>query len=284
MSESKKILVSGATGNLGSAVVEALTNKGFSVVAGSTNPENAKQSSIETVRVVFEDRNSIDTALKGISGLFLMAPPLDPESDLKLIPVIDKAKAAGLDHIVLNTALGVDKVEASPLNRVEKHLKASGMNYTILRPNFFMENFSTGFIAPMIADGGIFLAADDGKTSFISTKDIAEVAALSFQRKRFGVEYNLTGPDALDHTQASKIISENSDKDVKYHALREEEMLQGARDNGMPEEAVQFMALLYDAVRNGWMATVTEDVQKAIGKTPISFTEFAQRDTEYWRK
>ncbi len=285
MSELKKILVSGATGNLGSAVVEALTSKGFSVVAGSTNTENKIQSkSIETARVIFEDLNSIDTALKGISGLFLMAPPMDPESDLKLIPVIDRAKAAGLEHIVLNTALGVDMIDASPLNRIEKHLKASGMNFTILRPNFFMENFSTGFIAPMIAGGGIFLAADDGKTSFISTKDIAEVAVIAFQKKHFGVEYNLTGPDALDHTQAAKIISENSDKDVKYHALKEEEMLQGARDNGMPEGAVQFMAQLYDAVRNGWMAAVTEDVEKATGKTAISFIQFAQKNRAHWRK
>ena len=285
MSNNKKILVTGSTGNLGREVVKALLEKELNVIAGTTDPSKVDSvHGVKTMKVVYEEPGTVDKALKGISGLFLMAPPMDPESDIKLIPVIDKAKAAGVDHIVLNTAMGVDMVDASPLNRIEKHLKASGMNYTILRPRFFMENFSTGFIAPMIAGGGIFLAADDGKTSFISTKDIAEVTALAFQNKRFGVEYNLTGPEALDHTQVAKIISENSDKDVKYHALREEEMLQGARDNGMPEGAVQFMAQLYDAVRNGLMATVTNDVQKATGKTPISFTEFTQRNTEYWKK
>ncbi len=283
MADSKKILVTGATGNLGSAVVEALTGKGFDVKAGSTNPVKAEiPLGVEAVKVVYEEPDSINKALKGVSGLFLIAPPMDPEAPSKLIPVIDKAKAAGIDHIVFNSALGVDHNEEAPLRIIEQYLKASGVNYTILRPNFFMENFSTGFIAPMIADGGIFLAADDGKTSFISTKDIAEVAALAFQHKRFGVEYNLTGPDALDHTQAANIISENTGKDVKFHALREEEMLQGARDNGMTEGAVQYMAILYSAVREGLMGAITNDVKKATGKEPISFTEFVRNNAMRW--
>lgn len=275
----QKILVTGATGNLGNAVVKALDDKGFDVKAGTTNPVNSKlPRGIETVKVVYEEPDSIDTALEGVSGLFLIAPPMDPEAPSKLIPVIDKAKAADVEHIVFNSALGVDYNEEAPLRIIEQYLKASGVNYTILRPNFFMENFSDGFIAPMIAGGGIFLAADDEKTSFISTRDIAEVAAHAFQHKRFGIEYNLTGPDALDHTEVAKIISENSGKDVRYHALKEEEMLQGARDNGMPEGAVQYMAILYSAVREGLMAVLTEDVEKATGKKPISFAEFICND------
>ncbi len=283
MADSKKILVTGATGNLGSAVVNALTSKGFDVIVGATNPVKAEMPlGVKAVKVVYEEPDSIDKAFKGVSGLFLIAPPMDPEAPSKLIPVIDKAKVAGVGHIVFNSALGVDHNEEAPLRIIEQYLKGSGVNYTILRPNFFMENFSTGFIAPMIADGGIFLAANNGKTSFISTKDIAEVAALAFQHKRFGVEYNLTGPDALDHTQAAKIISENTGKDVKFHALREEEMLQGARDNGMPEGAVQYMAILYSAVREGLMAVLTDDVKKATGEEPISFTEFVRNRTTKW--
>jgi uncharacterized protein YbjT (DUF2867 family) len=285
MTDPKKILVTGATGNLGRAVVMALTDKGFDVAAGCTNPQKAEvPQGVAAVKVVYEEPSTVDAALEGISGLFLIAPPMDLEAPAKLNPIIDKAKAAGIDHIVFNSALGVDQNEEAPLRIIERYLMASGINYTILRPNFFMENFSTGFIAPMIAQGGIFLAASDGKTSFISTGDIAEVAVLVFQHERYGIEYNLTGPKALEHTQAAKIISAASGQDVNYHAITEEEMLQGARESGMPKGAVQYMAILYNAVREGWMAVVTEDVQKATGKTPISFTEFAQRNAEYWRK
>lgn len=283
MSGSKKILVTGATGNLGRAVVNELTQNGLHVKAGSTRPPNTETSpGVERVRLIYEEPDSFDTALKEVSGVFLMAPPMDPEASKKLAPFIDTAKAAGVNHIVFNSALGVDYNEEAPLRMCERYVMASGMNTTILRPNFFMENFSTGFLAPMIADGGIFLAAGDGKTSFISTMDIAEVASLAFQENRFGVEYNLTGPEALDHAQAANIISETIGKDVTYHALEEAEMLQGARDIGMPEGAVQYMAMLYGAVRQGLMAAVTNDVEKTTGHAPLSFSKFARRDATAW--
>ena len=74
---------------------------------------------------------------------------------------------------------------------------ASGVPYTILRPNFFMDNFSTGFLAPMVKGGAIYLAAENAKTSFIAATDIAAVAAVAFAEGLAGKEYNLTGPEAL---------------------------------------------------------------------------------------
>ncbi len=280
----KTILVTGATGNLGRAVVRTLANKGFEVKAGSTKPEKAPVlTDVAAVKVVYEDPGTVAAALAGVAGLFLVAPLLDTEAPAKLIPVIDQAREAGLRHIIFNSALGVDQNEAAPLRVIERYLMASGVNYTILRPNFFMENFSTGFIAPMIAQGGIFLAAGDAKTSFISTADIAEVAAQAFQNERYGMAYNLTGPEALDHAEVARIISAVSDKEITYHPVSEEAMLRGARDSGLPEGAVQYMAVLYDAVRHGWMAAVTEDVKKATGQEPISFAEFARKNAACWK-
>jgi uncharacterized protein YbjT (DUF2867 family) len=166
---------------------------------------------------------------------------------------------------------------------VEKHLMASGVAYTLLRPNFFMENFTTGFLASMIAQGGIFLAAGDAGTSFISVDDIAAVAAAAFDEALFGAELNLTGPTALDHHQVAKIISEASGRQIQYQALTEEAMLQGARDQGLPEAAVQYMGILYNAVRSGWMAAITGDVQRLIGRPPISFGDFARAHADAWK-
>ena len=160
--------------------------------------------------------------------MLLIAPPLDVESPAKLSPVIDRARALGVGHIVLNSALGVDADENAPLRRIERHLMASGAGYTILRPNFFMENFTTGFLAPMIRQGEIYLAAGDGRTSFISTADIAAVAAEAFAGGHQGREYNLTGPEALDHTEVAQLISQASGRTITYHAISEEEMLAGA--------------------------------------------------------
>jgi uncharacterized protein YbjT (DUF2867 family) len=280
----KTILVTGATGNLGRAVVRALANNGFDVKAGSTKPERASLSSgVKGVKVVYGEPGTVAAALEGVDGLFLVAPPLDFDAPAKLKPAIDQARSAGLNHIIFNSALGMDQNEEAPLRVIERYLMASGVNYTILRPNFFMENFSSGFIAPMIAQGGIFLAAGDAKTSFISAADIAEVAARAFQNEHYGIAYNLTGPQALGHAEVARIISEASGKEVIYHAISEEAMLQGARDSGLPEGAVKYLAVLYDAVRHGWMAAITEDVKKTTDQAPISFTEFARKNAAYWK-
>jgi uncharacterized protein YbjT (DUF2867 family) len=285
MSKRKKILVTGANGNLGGAVVRALLGKDMTVIAAGTHPEKMQMPQGMAVRKLdYVQPETVAAALTDIDGLFLLAPPLDPEAPAKLNPVIDRAMAAGVRHIVLISALGVDQNDAAPLRVVEKHLMASNLEYTILRPNFFMENFSTGFLAPMIAQGGIFLAADDAGTSFISIEDIAAVAAAAFEKERFGDAYNLTGPAALDHAQAAKIISEASGRQIQYHPLTEEAMLKGARDQGMPEGAVQYMGVLFSLVRNGWMAAVTGDVESVLGRPPVSFGDFAQAHAAAWKQ
>lgn len=284
MSDQKRILVTGANGNLGGAVVRALINKDMTVIAAGTHPENMRMpQDIEVRKIDYVQPETVTEALRDVDGLFLVAPPLDPEAPAKLNPVIDQAKAAGVRHIVFNSALGVDQNDAAPLRVIEKHLMASGLEYTILRPNFFMENFSSGFLAPMIAQGGIFLAAGDAGTSFISIEDIAAVAAAAFEKEHFGAEYNLTGLAALDHAQAAKIISEASGRQIQYHPLTEEAMLQGARDQGMPEGAVQYLGILYSVVRNGWMEAVTGDVEKVTGRPPAAFGDFAQAHAAAWK-
>jgi uncharacterized protein YbjT (DUF2867 family) len=284
MSDRKSILVTGANGNLGGAVVRALAGRDLTVVAAGTHPENMQMpAGIEVRKLDYVQPATVTAALKDVDGLFLVAPPLDPEAPAKLNPVIDQAKAAGVRHIILNSALGVDQNDAAPLRVIEKHLMASGLAYTILRPNFFMENFTSGFLAPMIAQGGIFLAAGDAGTSFISVEDIAAVAADAFEKEHFGAEYNLTGPAALDHSQVAGIISEISGRKIQYQALTEEAMLQGARDQGLPEGAVQYMGVLYGAVRSGWLATVTDDVEKVVGRPAVTFGDFAQAHAAAWK-
>jgi uncharacterized protein YbjT (DUF2867 family) len=180
---------------------------------------------LTAVRFDYAEPATFVDALDGMRGLFLVAPPMDAEAPAKLIPFVERAKEAALDHVVFISALGVDQNEQAPLRVIELALMDSGLQYTILRPNFFMENFSTGFIAPMIKhQRGIFLAAGDGKTSFISTADIADVAATAFSEARYGEEYNLTGPEALDHSQVAKLIGDAIGREVTYHALPEETM------------------------------------------------------------
>lgn len=279
----KRILVTGATGNLGRAVVTALKAKGIAVRAAARDPGKlAAEVGVETVPFAYEKPATHAAALQDVDGLFLVAPPLDGQAPAKLNPVIALAQTCGVHHIVLTSALGVDAVEEAPLRKVERHLMKSSVPYTILRPNFFMENFSTGFLAPMLKQGGIFLAAADGKTSFISVADIAEVAVTAFTRGLLSKEYNLTGPEALDHTAVAAILSKVAAKPIAYQPIPEEAMLKGMRVAGLPEGAVQYVGILYGAVRAGYTATVTQDVETVTGRKPTSFEAFARQHAAAW--
>lgn len=279
----KTILVTGASGSLGRAAITALSARGFGVRAASRHPRASAEPAIQAVHFDYSDPSTHQPALEGVDGVLLIAPPLDVESPAKLNPVIDRAKALGVGHIVLNSALGADADENAPLRRIERYLTASGVGCTILRPNFFMENFTTGFLAPMVRQGEIYLAAADGKTSFISTLDIAAVAAEAFAGAHHGRAYNLTGPEALDHTEVTRLIRQAAGRTVNYHAISAEEMLRGAMQNGLPESAARFMGLLYNVVRNGWASGVTDDVQQVTGRAPLSFAGFARQSAAAWK-
>lgn len=279
------VLVTGATGNLGGAVVDSLKSRGISVRAGCRDPRKfGEREGVTAVKAVFEDPDTFEAALAGAEGLFLIAPPADLAADEKLGPVIERAKALGVAHIVFNSALGADRDEQAPLRRVERLVMDAGVRYTILRPNFFMENFSIGYVAPSIKrQRSIFLPAGDAKTSFIATTDIAETAAVLFTEKRRESEFNLTGPEALDYYEIARIVTEAAGVEIKYHPLSEKEMAFGARQMGMPEPAIEYMLMLYAAVRNGYAAPVTDDVERVTDRKPISFAEFARENATVWQ-
>ena len=281
---SDPILVTGATGNAGRSVVKALLAKGYGVRAATRNINRIPAGAgMEAVPFDFSVPNTLVHALEGVTGLFLVAPPMDPDVHCKLEPFIRLTREVGVPHLVLLSALGVDQNEEAPLRGLERTVIESRIPWTILRPNFFMENFTSGFLAPMIRDqGSIFLAAGDGKTSFVTAEDIAKVATVAFDEGGTGKEYSLTGPEALDHWEVAALISEVIGRNVSYHDIPEEVMLQGARDQGLPESSVQYLGFLYSAVRSGFCAEVYEDVKKVTGDQAQSFRQFLDANKDAW--
>ena len=272
----QKVLITGATGVLGKAIVKLAIEDGLAMRQGVRNPAKANPTA-EAVHFDYADRSTIAPALEGVAALVLMAPPLEANAPALLEPVITAAKGAGAKHIVLISALGVNHNEQAPMRIVEHLVIDSGLPYTILRPNFFMENFSAGFLASSIREQhAIYLAAGDGKTSFISVEDIAAAVTTALKQSLTGQEFDLTGPAALNHTEVAKIISEATGNTVVYHSLTEGQMLEAARSQGMPEPVVAYLGMLYSVVRAGFAAGVSDDFEALTGRKPIAFETFAR--------
>lgn len=270
------VLITGATGVLGREIVVSAVDSGLVIRQGARNPANANPA-FEAVRFDYTDPPTIATALEGIVALVLMAPPLEAKAPELLAPVIAAAKAAKLQHIVFVSAFGVNHNEQAPLRVVEHMIIDCGVPYTIVRPNFFMENFSVGFASGSVREqNAIFLAAGDGKTSFISAKDIAAVVVAALRQAKTGIEVDLTGPAALDHTKVAQILSEATGQTIVYHSLTEEQMLDGARARGMPEPIVEYLGVLYGVVRAGYAAGVAPYPDFVGGRQPMTFESFAK--------
>jgi uncharacterized protein YbjT (DUF2867 family) len=282
-----KILVTGATGNAGLEVTKAMASRGLRIKAAVHNPEKAGLLKAITAERIGFDLTQPDTwggALSGADGLFLVSPTMVPGSLPAVLNFIDKAKASGIKYIVNLSAKGVEMVDDAPLRIIEKKVEASGIPFTHLRPTWFMQNFSSFHRDAIAKQGGIFLPAGDAKTAFIDCRDIASVALICFsQNGHAGKAHALTGGEALDHRQAAALISKAIGREVKYHALSDDDARQGLKAQGWPPEAIEYMIMLYGFVRAEQAADITSDVEKLLKRKPLTFAQFGTDYADAWK-
>lgn len=282
-----KILVIGATGNIGHTLVRLLAEKGEMVKAATRHPHTyTAQTGVEAAAFDFDQPESYAPALAGVDRVFAIPKNADPEAQKTLNPFIDAAKAAGVKHVVLSTAMGVD--QAPPdlgYRQAELHLMQSGLAYTILRPNWFMQNFNPGFILPMIQQGGaIYLPAGDAPVSFIDTHDIAAVAAkVLTEPGHTSQEYTLTGGAALTYAEAAALISKAAGREIRYVSVPDQAMREALTGAGWWPGQVELMIGLFGGVQQGWAAPVVPILSELLGRAPISFEQFTAENAEAWR-
>ena len=281
------VLVTGATGSVGSAIVRKLVADGHNVRGGSrhaTQPGRLPAGAVGTA-LDFDQPATFGPALAGAEAVVLVAPPGDTLADVKMIPFIDQALASGTITFVLISAMGIEFAPESTLGKLEAYLAANAPRYTFLQPTFFMENLSTGFFAQAFAHGGLRYNAADGKVGFISTDDIAAVAAAALaDAAHHGQAYPLTGPAALDHHQVVAAINQAAGTHFTYTPLSDEQMRQEMLETGMAAESAAFFVNLFAGVAQGFSAAVLPTVQAVTGRAPIAFEEFAQANAHHWQR
>ncbi len=274
-------LILGANGTVGSEIVRLLKAKNISVLRATSQKKLEK----DQVYLNLTTQEGLDSALKGISRLFLLSPPGHVNQDELLIPVIKQAQKSGVQKIVLMTAMGANAVETAPFRKVEIFLEKSGINFNIIRPNWFMQNFNSYWIEGILKKGQILLPVGNAKGSFIDARDIASVAAELLQGDRFNnQDFDLTGSEALDHHQVAHILTEITGQKISYKEILPQEMFQGLLAAGLPKSYSEFMLMILEFFKLGYAERTTDAVEKITGKKPISFTQYATDFKSAWNK
>jgi uncharacterized protein YbjT (DUF2867 family) len=282
----KRILVIGATGNVGRELVPRLVERGVEVRAATRRPALASgQPGVEPVEFDLERPSTFVPALAGVESVFLMARPGDEQADRSAAPLIAAMRQGAVRHVVNLTALGVDRLPATALHRVERAIEESGLGYTHLRPNWFMQIFTTAPLLPAIrATGAIRVPAAEAKISFIDIRDVADVAREALLDPRHaGRAYSLTGGVGLDHSEVAAVISRVANRSVVYVSTSDEETHAALGGAGLSPERVERLLGFYRLVRQGFSAPVSPDVASVLGRPPRSIDEFAQAHAALWR-
>jgi uncharacterized protein YbjT (DUF2867 family) len=273
------ILVTGASGSAGGAVLKEVlkTNKPFKAMYRSR--EDAARVSGDTPVVIadFADKRSLRRALEGVDAVYLVCSPVRELVELES-NMVEACRETGVRHVVLNSALGAgDYSKSFPSwhRKVEEKLKASGLDYTILRPNSFMQNILT-YYAPSIRTQGAFYAAmGNARTSFIDVRDVAVVATKTLTTPgHAGKTYELNGPEALTYAEVAERISRASGRKVQYVDIPVEQQKNSMLDQRMPEWQVTALLDLQAYYTGGKGGEVDDVLAKVLGRSAATMDQF----------
>ena len=266
-----KIAVLGANGTVAQHIVPALLQTGHQVFAASRSGKS--ESAAVGISVDFAEPNTFAPLFQQVEAAYVMLPTGNVDIEAKLLPIIDIAAKNNV-KVVFQSVFGVDADDSIPYRKVELALIASGIPYVILRPNWFMDNFHTFWLAG-IKHGELALPAGDARTSFIDARDIADSAVSALTSDRFdGKAFNLTGAEALSYAQAIELIRSAIDKPVTYTACSPAFFTEGLINAGVPADYAHFLAAIFEPVAAGYTAATTGDVLQLTGHQPRRLADY----------
>ena len=281
---SQKILVSGATGTIGKALIQALKASPVPLVAGVRDPRKAADvlgADVATVAFDFSDTSSYAAATEGVDCVFVLGPPLNPAAGELIAPFLDFLKQQNILRVVYLSANGADKMgDALPFHvEMESKLKREGFRYTILQPSFFAQNFKNYEGENITERGIVYAPAGNGKAAFVDVHDIAAVAATVLTEEGHeGKTYVLTGSEALSYQDAADVLSEVLGKSIQYPAPTPEEYSKTLAAAGAPPFVANYMIDVYGLIRKGGAAGISQDIEQVTGRKATPFRQAIEQD------
>lgn len=281
--KTETILVTGATGNTGGEVLRQLLDAGYPVRVLVRGPEAAQQlpPGAEAAIGDYDDTASLDAAFAGIEAVYAVTP-VSPRALDWMRNLIDAARRAGVRRFVKMSGMTASPDAGATLirrhNEADEYLRASGVPATILRPNSFMQN-QLGNIGSIKSQGTIFQATGEARQSVIDVVDVAAVAVKALTEPGHeGQIYVLTGPESLGFHEIASKIGGAIGKPITYVPIPPAAVAQGMKDRGAPEWLAHNIAEFFGWVSTGVFAPTTGDVQRVLGRPPITFDQFLTRN------
>jgi len=275
------ILVTGATGNIGREVVIELGRRGVPFRALLRDPDNRSllPGSVQTVEGDFAKPETLERALEGIDHAFLVTPSSEVSAELEN-NFIKAASQAGVHHIVKLSVMGADLHSTCRFMRfhreIEIELEHSGVGWTHLRPNLFMQ-MTLAYKSTIASQGAIFAPAADSRISMVDVRDIAAVAVTALTEPgHVSKSYVITGPEALTYNDVAQYLSNALGTPVRFvnipHNVAKDSMLQMRISPWRADGVIE----LNELYKRGEGAAVTEAVRAVGRKEPIAFAQFAR--------
>ncbi|WP_410768734.1 NmrA family NAD(P)-binding protein [Fontibacillus sp. BL9] len=284
MMNQRKILITGGKGKTGTRISKRLDQLGYSYISTLRNPKDITDP-IKEVHFDWYDNSTFLPALQNVDRVYLVAPVGDFEPINTMKPFIDLALEQGINRFILLSSASIPE-DGPVLGPVHQYIKKVAPEWAVLRPSYFMQNFTEGQHVITIAQQNLIIsAAGQGNIAFVAAEDIAEVALRALiDDEAHNTEHIITGPDPLSYDDVSRFISEVTGRSVVHKSILDEQLTNSWLEAGLSMEYSVFMADLDRRIREeGAEEIVTDTVRRVSGKDPVSFLQFANKNAGVWR-
>lgn len=282
------ILITGASGQVGGTVLKKVLESGKPARAMYRSDADARSSppNVRNVVADFSDKDSLRRAFESVESMFLVCSPIPQLVELES-NAIEVAKQAGVEHVVLNSSAGAGRWNKSfPKwhTEVERVLQSSGVGYSIVRPNSFMQNITAFFAGTIQSQDAFYSSMVQSRASLVDVEDIADVVDALLGRSPEDGVYELSGPEALTYSDVAERISKACGRTVRYVDIPMSEQKKAMLGMGMPEWQAQALLDLQDYYLEGHGGELTDDIQRITGHRPRSFDQFLANNVAAFAK
>lgn len=284
-----RVLVTGATGNVGRHLVGELLGRGMSVRAAGLSVGRIRRKlgdRVDAAQLDFRDPTTFPRAVSGCDAVFLLRPPELSDTAQTLNPFIDVARAGGARHVVFVSVAGAADNRFMPHHAVEQHLMGAGPDYTLLRSGIFSQNFGDAYWRDIVERDRVYVPAGRAHVAFVDVRDVAEVAArvLSQPGDHRGQAYTLTGPATVDFTHAARVLSEATGRAIVYEPASIVGYARHLQRQGASLARTAVQTVLHVGLRFGHASTVDPTLERLLGRPGRTLAQYMRDHRSLWAR